>query len=183
MSEIHSLEEFARDEMIDGIVYDMSPSANLKHQRISNRIHRIFDGYFGKGKKCEALYEFDLWINSGTYLSPDIMVVCDGSVGDDGVHGVPTIVIEILSPSTARRDRGRKKDLYEKLGVQYYIIIDPYSESIDLYVNTEEGYGDSVYRKMVVESRREDREEFHMPLRFPEFPGLEIKMEDLFTTD
>ena len=65
---------------------------------------------------------------------PDFMVVCDpDKIKPDGVHGAPDLVVEVLSPSTARNDKTRKKDIYARCGVQEYWIVDPSGKSLEIY--------------------------------------------------
>ena len=62
------------------------------------------------------------------------MVVCDrDKIKQDGVHGVPDLVVEVLSPSTMRNDRGHKKDAYAQCGVQEYWIVNPVDKSVESY--------------------------------------------------
>ncbi len=61
-------------------------------------------------------------------MQPDLLFVSDerwGIVGEKGLQGAPDLVVEILSPSTAHRDRGIKLDLYARSGVREYWIADP----------------------------------------------------------
>ena len=57
-----------------------------------------------------------------------------------GVTGAPDLIIEILSPSAAKYDRGDKKDLYERFGVKEYWIADPKNQSIEIYILTNDRY-------------------------------------------
>ena len=109
------------EEVIGGKVVMMA-SPTVNHNRVSGNIHTIFDIYL-KGGQCEPFQD-------GTALflkedreeyKPDMMVVCDpDKVKPDGVHGAPDLVVEVLSPSTGKNDRGYKKDIYEKYGVRNY---------------------------------------------------------------
>ena len=63
------------------------------------------------------------------------MIVCQPEIlQDDGIHGAPDLIVEVLSPSTAKRDRGYKKDLYERSGVKEYWIVDPMNKAIETYL-------------------------------------------------
>lgn len=106
-----------------------------KHQDASMSLS-VQIGTFLKGKPCRAYAApTDLRLFEGasdtpesvdTVLQPDLMVVCDSNKIDDrGVKGAPTIVIEILSPSSQREDRIVKYSMYERAGVQEYWIVDP----------------------------------------------------------
>jgi Uma2 family endonuclease len=73
--------------------------------------------------------------NEPDYVVPDISIVCDRSkIKDDGIHGAPDLIVEILSKSTAIHDIIRKKDLYEQLGVREYWIVSPFDKSVTVYL-------------------------------------------------
>ncbi len=72
---------------------------------------------------------------------PDVMVVCDREkIKPDGVYGAPDLVVEILSPSTAKNDKGHKKDVYESSGVPEYWIVNPVDKSIEVYLLKDAKY-------------------------------------------
>ena len=73
--------------------------------------------------------------NVDTMLEPDITIVCDSDKLDDiGCKGAPDMVIEILSPSTARNDRIIKYQLYEHAGVREYWIVDPDTRIVNVHL-------------------------------------------------
>ncbi len=122
-------------ELINGKTVMMSPRPRIEHVRVNFRICRIFGNYLF-GKTCEAFSEADVYIDEQNRLIPDAMIVCNPDiVQDDGIHGAPDLVVEILSPSTAAYDRGAKKDIYEQAGVKEYWIVDTFAKSIEVYHN------------------------------------------------
>lgn len=63
----------------------------------------------------------DLYLNENDHFIPDMMVVCNRSaIRDDGDHGVPDLVVEVVSSSTADRDRVYRKMAYGKAGDREY---------------------------------------------------------------
>lgn len=69
-----------------------------------------------------------------TVVQPDISVFCDKSkITERGARGSPDLVVEILSPSTSRRDQREKFDLYARVGVREYWIVDPAAWSVWVY--------------------------------------------------
>lgn len=138
-------------ELIDGIAYQMAPPSR-KHQNVSTELVRQFANYL-LGKPCEVHHqpfgvrlpledEPDEFIKHA--LLPDIAVVCDEKKLDDaGCRGGPDLIIEILSPSTSKRDLEDKFKLYEKAGVKEYWIVDPVNNFIKVYVLGE----DKIYGK------------------------------------
>ncbi len=120
-------------EIIGGKAYNMAPSPTRKHQKIGSKIH-LEIGQFLKGKSCEVFYELDVVLSEEDIVKPDILVVCDKSkLTEKNVQGAPDMVVEILSPSTAKKDRGEKFELYKKYGVKEYWIVDPYNLTIEQY--------------------------------------------------
>ena len=132
------LAEFERkkDEKINGVIYDMSPSPNFKHGIIDSNIHTMIKQGL-KNSLCLVFMEnldfkYHPDINDD-YLCPDIMIVCDRKHLKGGAYyGTPKFIAETLSPSTAKRDRTEKKDIYEKVGVEEYWIAPPQG-SVEIY--------------------------------------------------
>lgn len=123
------------EELIDGKAVAMSPRPSYNHNRIAFNITKIFDRYL-EGKTCTAINDgVDLYLTEKDRFVPDVMVVCDrDKIRWDGVHGTPDLVVEVLSPKTARYDRRHKKEVYEKCGVKEYWIVDPANRTIEQYL-------------------------------------------------
>ncbi len=130
-------------ELIQGIPYSMSPAPGKRHQRLGGRLFKIIiDSLFqikNHCKDCEAFYELDWIISDDTVLRPDIMIVC-GSSNEEFQKLPPTLIVEILSPSTAIKDRTVKFDIYEQQKVKYYLIADPIAQTIKVFEWNENGY-------------------------------------------
>lgn len=72
-------------------------------------------------------------------VQPDLTVVCDRSRLDDkGCKGSPDLIVEVLSPATARKDLKEKLSLYEKVGVREYWIVDPAVNTVMVFRQTDE---------------------------------------------
>lgn len=124
-----------KTQLINGKVVVMSPRPRLSHIRISGRIFCEFETYL-KGKKCETFTKADVFLDEQNRFIPDVMIVCNPDILDEnGVHSAPDLVVEVLSPSTAKFDRGIKKDTYEQAGVKEYWIVDILAKSIEVYYN------------------------------------------------
>lgn len=122
------------EELLHGEIYMMS-SPSVNHNRVANNIFSALRDYL-KGKPCEVFSDgVDVYITEDDRLIPDIMIVCNKDIiKPDGIHGAPDLVVEVISPSTAKNDRGYKKDMYEKAGVKEYWIVDPNMRSIEDYL-------------------------------------------------
>ena len=174
-----------REELIAGKRVAMAP-ASTNHNRIASRIFSIFDRYL-EGKTCEPFADgMAVFLTEKDYYIPDFMVVCDpDKVQQDGVHGTPDIVVEVLSPSTAQRDRGRKKDVYERCGVKEYWIVNPREKSVEQYIMTDGKYQIfGVYtlyaEKDVEEMTPNDRAAVVTEFKCSLYDDLIIRLEDIF---
>ena len=133
-------QEQPREELLNGKIYMMS-SPSVNHCQISSNIYYAFRNYL-EGKTCMPFGDgVDVYLTENDRIIPDAMIVCNKDIIKmDGIHGVPNLVVEILSPSTAKNDRGYKKYLYEKSGVKEYWIVDPVTRSIEAYLLTNGEY-------------------------------------------
>lgn len=137
-----------RWELIDGKAYNMTPAPSRKHQDISGEIFRQISNYL-VGKPCRVYpAPFDVRIPEGSeaddaianVVQPDLVVVCDPTKLDErGCIGSPDLVVEILSPATARKDIKEKFLLYERAGVREYWIVDPAAATVMVFRRGEDG--------------------------------------------
>lgn len=127
-------QEEPREELLNGEIYMMS-SPSVNHNRVAGNIYHIFRSHL-KEKKCEAFSDgADVFLTENDRVIPDVMIVCNKDiVKRDGIHGAPDLIVEVLSPGTAKNDKGYKKELYEKAGVKEYWIADPNMRSIEAYL-------------------------------------------------
>lgn len=122
-------------ELIDGMPYAMSPAPAIIHQRISGSLLTIFkESLKNDCPKCEVYLPVDWKINEKTVVQPDLLILCkEVSKTQLYLDFTPSLVVEILSPSTAYKDRHEKFELYEQAGVQYYLIVDPQFSKMEIY--------------------------------------------------
>ena len=67
-------------------------------------------------------------------------MICDpNKLKDDGCHGAPDLVIEILSPSNCMREQAYKYELYQKYGVREYWVIAPEEKALCVYLRNDKG--------------------------------------------
>jgi Uma2 family endonuclease len=121
-------------ELIEGIPYAMSPSPMPKHQRVAAELSTEFAIALRKSKcrKCKVYHPIDYKIADDTIFEPDILIVC-GEIKKPYLDFPPALVVEILSPSTALKDRNTKFHFYEEQKVKYYLIVDADKEAIEIY--------------------------------------------------
>lgn len=131
-------------EYIDGVTY-MSPSPSTKHQSISMKLGSEIYNYL-KGKDCvvfSAPFDVKLKKDNVEYpkiVVPDISVICDKTgLDENGYIGVPTLIVEILSPSNQSHDLVFKLNLYMKYGVKEYWIVNPILNTVQIYYLNDDG--------------------------------------------
>ena len=143
-------DETVRAEIIDGKLYDMSPSPQPAHQFISWELEKQI-GRFLEDKPCRMAHApFDVCplasnnnANSDidTVVQPDIFVICEkDKIDNRGYKGAPKFIIEILSPWNKRHDIIVKHDLYQRAGVREYWIVDPDTETVTAFRLDENGF-------------------------------------------
>ncbi len=126
-------------ELWDGNPIAMSPSPGVVHQRTVRRLTLQLDARLREaGCGCEVFFELDWRIDSGTVVRPDISVCC-GDLTGEWITRAPRLIIEVLSPSTAIKDRTAKRSLYEEQGVGFYILVDPETRSVEVLRRDDEG--------------------------------------------
>ena len=129
-----------RWEIIQGIPFAMSPAPNPRHQWISSNIkYELKDAIKKSGCKDCKVYDFiDLKFSEDTVVQPDAVVVC-GEITKPFLDFPASIVVEILSPSTAMKDRNNKFTIYQTEKIPYFIIIDVDKNDIEVYHLKEDG--------------------------------------------
>lgn len=186
MRENFAYQEARREEWIDGSIVAMSPRPAFNHNQVSYNIARIFGNYL-YGKKCTPIADgMDLYLDDDNLFVPDFMVVCDPEkLKPDGVHGTPDLVVEVLSPSTMRNDKTKKKDAYARCGVREYWLVSPEEKSVEIYrTNGSELILHDIYALhpdwQLAQMTHEERAAVVTHFQCSLFPDLEIPLADLF---
>ena len=171
-------------EQINGTVYMMS-RPSMTHAQIQGNIFNAFKNYL-KGKSCRPFCDGDVFLGEKTNVVPDVMIVCDPEIiKKDGVYGAPDLIVEILSPSTARKDRADKFFTYEKYGVKEYWIVSPEAKSVEVYINKDGKfvtdnvytiYPDYLWNKLEEEEKAEAIFEIKVSL----YDDFIVQLEDIF---
>ena len=135
-------------EVIEGVAYSMAPRASEIHQDVSGELFYFFKHYL-RDKKCKVYHPpFDVILpekgetleTASNVVQPDLFIVCDKDKRTDrGCLGAPDLIIEILSPSSVKRDTKVKRKLYQRFGVKEYWIADPAYKSIQVFKLNKDG--------------------------------------------
>jgi Uma2 family endonuclease len=174
-------------ELIDGVHY-VTPAPRPKHQRVSGNLHFRIAGYLDvlrpgrEGCREHPLGRvyyapLDVVFTEHDCVEPDLIYISRErearQMTEDNLEGAPDLVIEILSPSTKRRDQGIKHRLYERFEVSEYWIVDPERETVRIY-RLEGG-------RLQLAHELSRQEGAPVPdLYTPLLPGLAISLERIF---
>ncbi len=126
-------------ELIGGVI-KMSPSPDVRHQRIAGSIYEKLLKYKNMG---EPFYEIDVHFDEDNVLRPDVIFIKNENkkiIGEKWIEGAPDIVIEVVSPSSSGRDFIEKKEIYEKFGVKEYWIVVPEEKKVYVLIHNGERY-------------------------------------------
>jgi Uma2 family endonuclease len=160
-----------RYEVVDGLLF-AEPSPRRAHQEAVGNLFAILHAHVRAhdlGKVYVA--PFDVILDPKTTVEPDLVFVVKDRldiVAERGVEAAPDLLVEVLSPGTARRDRVRKLNAYARHGVRHYWLVDPEAKTLEAFELVEGAYrlaaavgGDDEFRPRV-------------------FPGLAISLPILF---
>lgn len=160
-----------RYEILEGELY-VTPSPSRAHQRFALNLLVVLPAYVKARNAGEVfIAPFDVILEKTSVVVPDLLFVSRerlGIVTDRGVEGAPDLVVEVLSPGTARRDRVEKAQLYARHGVAQYWLADPDARTLEVFELAGGTYhqahslaGDSPFAPSL-------------------FPGLTISLADLW---
>lgn len=168
-----ALDDDERRELLEGELV-MAPSPNIFHQQsitsLGARI-QIHVAEHGLGTVFNA--PFDVTLSEYTVVQPDLTFVRKGRLAElyDGhtITGAPDLVIEVLSPATARRDRHQKHHLYAEAGVSWLVYVEPVARFVEVCRLNDQG------RYVIVTTAAEND-----ILRLELFPELEIDLSKIW---
>lgn len=173
-------------ELIEGKTYLMSPKPRIRHTAVVGRLYRIFADYL-EGKTCTAWPDnVDVFLDDKNCYVPDVMIVCDRSkIKNDGIHGAPDLVVEVLSHSTAQHDRGKKMEAYARAGVKEYWIVAPLERTIEVYLQKDGRLVlDAVYNDVpaweLERMEPEDRAEIRSDIKVSLYDDFIVHASDVF---
>lgn len=176
----------AWDEMLNGKIVLMSPRPVVNHNIVAGNIFHAFKTFL-QGKSCMAFSDgVDVFLSKTDRVIPDVMIVCNREIiKQNGIHGAPDLMVEVLSPSTAKNDKGYKKELYAKCGVKEYWIVDTASRSVEVYLLNDGHYALSellsIYPDYLLENMsNEERSELCTEVKLSLCDGFTIALEDIF---
>jgi len=161
-----------RYEILDGELI-REPSPNVPHQRASRRVQRLLEDYFCQVDPVGEVFNapLDVTFDDFNVFQPDIFYVAGEQkeiVEYTRVDGTPALIVEILSPSTTRKDRLRKMQIYRRSGIKHYWLVNPEEKTLECF-----SLRDNLYT--LVASGMDDDVVEH-----PDFAGLSIALKALW---
>lgn len=181
-----------KTELIDGKIFMMSPRPRVEHATVCTNIASEFRSYL-KGKTCRAFCDgVDVFLDENNRFIPDTMIVCNPDIiKHDGIYGAPDLVVEVLSKTTAKNDRSKKKYTYAKYGVKEYWIVDTWSKSVEVYYNQDNWFVlDNIYYYLTDEEIAENNnmsdndidkiKEYIDSIKVSICDNLIVKLKDIF---
>lgn len=164
-----------RFEILDGMLIK-EPSPNVMHQRVSRRLQRLLEDYFWEVDAEGEIFDAPLDVTPLDYnvVQPDIFYVSGEQqliLKDTRIDGAPELVVEILSPSSRRKDRLQKMQIYQQAKVQHYWLVDPQERTLECFA-----WHDGLYA-LVASGMDED------VVKHPDFAGLSIALQSLWSKE
>jgi Uma2 family endonuclease len=161
-----------RFEILEGMLMK-DPSPNVIHQRVSRRLQRILEDYFWEVDPEGEIFNapLDVTLLDITVVQPDVFYVSGEQkqiVKDARIDGPPTLVVEILSPSSSRKDRLQKLRIYQGAQVQHYWLVNPEEKTLECFSLRDGAYS------LVAAGMDED------VVKHPDFAGLPIALKALW---
>lgn len=129
-------------QLIDGEIF-MTPSPAFIHQKILGELYFLIkESLKLKNIGTVILSPMDVYLSEEEVYQPDLIFVSNenSDIIKENIKGVPDIVVEILSPSSAYHDLVHKKNTYEEQGVKEFWVLDPEEKSFEIYENQSQKF-------------------------------------------
>ncbi|MGI6468185.1 MAG: DNA-binding protein [Syntrophomonadaceae bacterium] len=161
-----------RYEILDGILVK-EPSPNVMHQRVSRRLQRILEDYFWELDPDGEIFNapLDVTFHDISVVQPDLFYVSGEQkliVKENRIDGPPTLIVEVMSPSSSRKDRLQKLKIYQEVQVQHYWLVNPQEKTLECF-----SLHNGIYALVAAGLDEETVEH-------PEFTGLSIPLAALW---
>jgi Uma2 family endonuclease len=141
--EYYRLDDDQHYEIIDGNLL-MAPAPDTWHQDWSRELTVILATYVKRAKLGNVFAApLDVVLDAENIVQPDLVFVSSANLGiiqHRAIFGTPDLLVELVSPSSVRRDRYDKKELYARFGVKEYWIGDPANKALEILTLKEDRY-------------------------------------------
>ena len=158
-----------RHELIEGEEF-MTPAPNLDHQAVVVRMTRLLGNYVAAQKLGRVFVApTDVVLSQHDVVEPDLLFVSNERASiltEKNIQGAPDLVVEVLSPSSAAFDRGKKLELYDRAGVREYWIVDLPAQTVEI--------------REFGETRRTRTYKEGQAFESVILPGLSVRLDEIF---
>jgi Uma2 family endonuclease len=135
-----------RHEYVDGQVYAMA-GASDRHNRIAGNLYARINSHLDDNPCEPFISDMKLFVSPSLFYYPDVMVSCDEPATDHYFRTQPVLLVEVMSPTTARTDRHEKLETYLKIpSLREFAIILQDGMEVELHHRTDEGWQTEIYR-------------------------------------
>lgn len=169
-----ALDDGQRYEVVDGVLH-VTPAPVPRHQIVAAALFRVLDGWVHPRRLGLVLFApSDVVLSDIDVVQPDVFFVARARleiVGPKAIEAAPDLVVEVLSPSTRKLDRGAKLAAYARFGVAEHWLVDPQAS----WLEVRRRVGDDL--SLLATLRPGDR------LETPQLPGFSAPLDDLFVDD
>ena len=164
-----------RHELIDGVHY-VTPSPRIPHQVLVGRIFVAMSNFLTGHQHLGRVFlsPVDVVMSEHNLVVPDLLFVArdqQSILTEANVQGVPALVVEVLSPSTRRRDEGIKRKLFDQEGVREYWVVDPQNCRVSICRRSADGSFPIVSTLTAAADEQ---------IATPLLPGFELSLSELF---
>ena len=178
-------------EIIGGKKF-MAPSADSWHNNTAGKLYLLIGMYVATNKLGLVFTDsLDVHFPDGNIFKPDFMFISAANsktVVDNKhrtIYGVPDMVAEVFSRSTMKRDMGIKKDVYERNGVKEYWMIDPWRETVEVYLLRDGKFEfGGLYQNWtedeLVRLPEDERAEIEFEVPVAVLDGFKVKIKNIF---
>ena len=178
-------------EIIEGVKF-MAPSADVWHNNVVGKLTIIIGMYVATNKLGLVFTDsLDVHFPDGNLFKPDFSFIsaANSNVVIDNkhktIHGVPDMVAEVFSRSTMKNDTNIKKDVYERNGVKEYWMIDPWRETVEVYLLREGKFEfGGLYQNWsedeLLRLSEEERAEIELEVPVAVLDGFKVKIKNIF---
>jgi Uma2 family endonuclease len=162
-----------RHELIDGEHF-VTPAPSWPHQLIVGNLYRLIANHV-RANRLGVVFvaPLDVVFSKHDVVEPDVLFFTPDSfkahIGERNAEGPPDLAVEVLSPTTRRRDEVAKRRLYERMGVGEYWIVDPELRTVKVFTLIA-----GTYERRDLDVKDADT------LTSPLFPGLDLPLTDIF---
>lgn len=161
-----------RFEVLEGDLVQ-NPTPNVQHQRVTRRLQRQLEDYFCQTDSQGEVFDapLDVTLAKNTVVQPDLFYISGKQkdiIKEERIDGTPTLVVEVLSPVTSRKDRMQKLQLYQGVGVKHCWLVSLADKTLECYSLRNDLYH-------LVAAGMEDE-----TVKHPQFKGLSIDLAALW---